>query len=369
MKRKKLFKVLTAVGTACILTSLLMVGCAKEAEEPGVTPAPEAEVITWKWQIPQVPAVPYYWLFEQFADNIKEVSQGEFVIDTYEVGALVPTPELFDACADNTIQQFNIWTNQWTGKNTAFAVISYWPFGMSAWEMQTWYKYAGGIDLARQIFNRYGLQWWPASHIEPEEGPFSKRPFLTLADMKGKSFRMGAGPGGDILKKVDVDVVVIMPEECFSSLDRGVVDMLEWGGPASDYGMKLHEAGKYLQQPGWFQVTCCNDITTNLEAWNALPPHLQTLFDIAVWEFGSWYPNWVSGAGMDMHELMLQEGMVVNRLSDADLKVIEEASYDVAEEWADANPDFKVIWESQQEFKKKFGAYWKFLETPSQVIR
>ena len=67
----------------------------------------------------------------------------------------------------------------------------------------------------------------------------------------------------------DGSTVVIPSGDIFSSLERGVVEAVDWAGPGGNLGMGFHKVAKYLIVPGTHQPASPVELVINLDKWNA----------------------------------------------------------------------------------------------------
>ena len=79
-----------------------------------------------------------------FTEKIAEISGGEFQINFYEPGALVPPLEMFDAVSKGSIDAAWAAPGFWAGKIRAAPLFSAMPFGPSAGEYLAWVYHGGG---------------------------------------------------------------------------------------------------------------------------------------------------------------------------------------------------------------------------------
>ena len=80
----------------------------------------------WKWQSYWQAGTVNQRAFEQFAENVKEKSDGRIEIETLPVGAVVPQTEILDAIAANILQGSNGGIGYYVGKDPAFALLADW---------------------------------------------------------------------------------------------------------------------------------------------------------------------------------------------------------------------------------------------------
>ena len=105
------------------------------------------------------------------------------------------------------------------------------------YQMQMWFEYGGGLELARDIYKRFNIQyvgpvWWGVESVP------AKKPAATLADFKGVKMRVPEGLGADIWRRAGVGVVTLPGSEVYTALERGVIEATDWGtlGMNNDLG-------------------------------------------------------------------------------------------------------------------------------------
>jgi len=297
-----------------------------------------------------------------WADRIRTASNGRLNIEVYEANALMGWNETLDGLTNNAIQVDIMWPNQWVGRNSAFTLLSAWPFGMDHVQTQIWWFSDGGLDMLNQVYAPYNVKAQPCLTVAAEIGAWSKVPYPDLASMKGKSYRMGAGPAAVALQELGVNVVSLAAPECYGALDRGVVDLLEYGQWNSDRDLRLYEVASYLQMPAWHQSCLTDMFEFSLTAWNELPEDLQTIVEAECYRYFQEFNWFYKGDNVAAMETILDEGVEITRLSSEDLGTLKTLCSKVMEEEADKNPLYKEIWESQKQTIEKWNTFMEFSE-------
>ena len=94
---------------------------------------------------------------ERFAERVKAASGGTLNIKVYPKETLVPALAVFDAASAGEIDAFHSGPYYWKGKNSAFALFSGTPFGLTAEEISSWMLFGGGMELWREMYARHNL--------------------------------------------------------------------------------------------------------------------------------------------------------------------------------------------------------------------
>jgi TRAP-type mannitol/chloroaromatic compound transport system substrate-binding protein len=291
----------------------------------------------------------HYLLLEQIADDVYVCSDGILDIEVFGVNEIVPLAEKLEATKNDILQMSFSFTNQWAGKNKAFQILGTYPFGPSSEEYQMWYDLGDGQKYMDQAYAPWNIQAFPTVFWTGELGGHSNFPIYTLDDMVGKTYRMGAGIEQDVLKCVGINPAWFPGEEIYGALDRGVVDIIKWGGFTTNWNMKFHEVASHVYTQGWQKPGMALAIEINKDRWEGLSDKLQRIVRLAIYRMevhgcrdavteAEYYPLWAD------------YGTVMTRLDTPSLQKMKNCADARMVEEADANPLFKEIWESHKAF-------------------
>jgi len=286
---------------------------------------------------------------DTFARRCSELSGGTLEIKVFAKNILVPAMQVFDACSASQIDAFHSGVYYWKGKNLAFSIFGGMPLGLTSEEMITWLKFGGGYDLWRELYGRFNLYPLIGGTTGPQMGGWFKKPINSLADLKGLKMRI-PGLGGEVMKKLGVNPVLLPAGEIFTALDRGTIDATEWVGPALDSMMGFDKAAKYYYT-GWHEPGSILEITFNKARWEKLSSEHQAI---------------ITAASEEMTGNMLQEFRYKNAKALAALPkdvqirtfpkemmdAAKKALHEVLDEQSRQSEDFKRVLESYEAFVK-----------------
>jgi len=216
---------------------------------------------------------------DTFAKRCFELSGGSLEIQVFAKNILVPALQVFDATSAGQIDAFHSGVYYWKGKNSAFSIFGGMPLGLTSEEMITWMKFGGGYELWREMYGKFNLYPLVGGTTGPQMGGWFKKPINTLADLKGLKMRI-PGLGGEVMKKLGVNPVLLPAGEIYTSLERGTIDATEWVGPALDSMMGFSKAAPYYYT-GWHEPGSILEITFNKERWESLSPTHQAIITAA----------------------------------------------------------------------------------------
>lgn len=324
---------------------------------PGQSESDGLPNITWKmascWSSGHV----HFTVDKRFSELVSQMTDGKFTITNYAEGELCAANQLFDYVSQGTVQCGGDWGGYWSGRNTAFEMLSTTMDSFSGTDMYTWIKQAGGLEEFQNLYGQYGMTYFPLTVTFNESGIRSNTPITSLDDMRHLKIRIGGVLAGRVAEKLGINATMVNGNELYESLQRGVVDAAEFSCPNADYSAKLHEVTQYLCVPAWYQSAAVNGVMVNKEAWDALPEAYQEAFASAASAcLGEQFARYL-WMDVEATEAMLESGMQVTTLNDEDLQIIRDTCTQVYEEEAAVNPDLARIYASMQDYTKKMDAY------------
>ena len=234
-------------------------------------------------------------------------------------------------------------------KNTALHFFSAVPFGMTAVETTAWLRHGGGQDLWNEIYAARGLVPFYSGNSGVQAAGWFKNPVTKLEDLSGLNMRI-AGLGGEAMRKVGVNAVLLPPPEIFSAFQSGAIDAAEWVGPMLDQAFGLQKVAKHCYVPAFHEPSAGLEIVVNKDAWDSLPKHLQAIItnaaDAANTETMAQFDYFNALAMKQLEEA----GVEFGTFPDDVVAALKKASGEVMAENADANPDFKKVMDSYNAF-------------------
>jgi len=216
---------------------------------------------------------------DTFAKRCFELSGGTLEIKVFAKNILVPAMQVFDATSAAQIDAFHSGVYYWKGKNPAFSIFGGMPLGLTSEEMITWMKFGGGYKLWREMYGKFNLYPLIGGTTGPQMGGWFKKEINSLADLKGLKMRI-PGLGGEVMKRLGVNPILLPAGEIYTSLERGTIDATEWVGPALDSMMGFAKAAPYYYT-GWHEPGSILEITFNKARWERLSSVHQAIITAA----------------------------------------------------------------------------------------
>ncbi len=346
MKRRD-FLTTTAIGA----TALAMTGCHRAEESESSSDAVhinKGKKVTLKLATSWPAHFPIMGTgVDRFAKRCSELSGGTLEIKVFAKNILVPAMQVFDACSASQIDAFHSGVYYWKGKNPAFSIFGGMPLGLLSDEMITWFKFGGGYALWRELYAKYNLYPLIGGTTGPQMGGWFKKEIKSLDDLKGLKMRI-PGLGGEVMKKLGVNPVLLPAGEIYTALERGTIDATEWVGPALDSMMGFAKAAPYYYT-GWHEPGSILELTFNKARWEKLSAEHRAI---------------ITAASEEMTATMLQEFRYKNAKALQQLPkqvqikdfppeffpAAKKALAEVLAEQSAQSPDFKRVLESYQAF-------------------
>lgn len=330
MKRRDFMKtaVAASAGAAAVTASTL----AKPAIAQGIM---EWRMVTsWPKGLPGV-----YSSAERVAKRIEDASGGRLKIKVFGAGEVVPALQVFDAVSSGTAELGHDTAYYHVGKSKAAAFFTTVPFGMTQVEHNAWINMAGGQALWEELYAPFNLQPFMCGNTGVQMGGWFRKEINSVEDFKGLKFRM-PGMGGEVLKKLGANVMLLPGGEVFAALQSGALDGTEWTGPYNDLSMGFYKVAPNYYWPGIHEPSAAMQLTVNKEKYNALPKDLQNIIAAAAGE-----ENQMGGSeffersGKALETLVREHGVKLRQFPEAVLVALGNAAGEVMQETIDSGDE------------------------------
>ena len=314
-------------------------------------------VTTWPKNLPGLGTSP-----ERMAKKIEQMSNGRLKIKVYGAGEIVPAMEVFETVSQGTVQLGHGASYYWKGKVPVAQFFTAVPFGLTAQEMNGWLLHGGGLELWRELYDRYNLFPIPGGNTGVQMAGWFNKEITSLEDIKGLKMRI-PGLGGEVFEAAGGTAVRMAASEIFTSMETGVIDATEWVGPYNDLSLGLHKTAKYYYYPGWQEAGPTLEVIVNKDAWNSLPADLQAILETASLAANTdMLAEYTARNNFSLREL-LDQGVELRPLPQDVLDVFREISYKLISEIPSADDELSQrIYESYNEYRKGVIGYHQISE-------
>lgn len=352
---------------ALLLPAVLLSGCASadsgimDTANLNATAAggdSSLPVVTWKmgsvWGAGNV----HFTVDQRFAELVSQLTDGRFIITNYSEGELCSASQLFDFVSQGTVECGGDWGGYWSGKDTAFELLSTIMDDFTALDYYTWIYEAGGMDCYKEMYGQYNMEYFPLVTNPSESGIRSVSPITSIEDMQHMKIRLGGVMAGKAAQKLGINITTVAASELYESLQRGVIDGGEFSGPKADDSLKLQEVAPYWCAPAWYQSAGVNGVMVNKQAWESLPEAYQVAFESAARLCcGEQLSRYIYNDMTVTNQMIEDQGVTVTSLSDEDMQLIRETCIETYKEECEINPNFKMVYESMQAYRETANNY------------
>lgn len=360
MKKVRKFRLVALL----LVVSMLFAGCSSNSTggNAPATTGESTEVIRWTMQSSWPSGLLLHEMAERWAEEVKITSGGRLIIDVLPAGSLVGGAEVMDATHTRTIDAYHSVSTYWMGKMPAAPFFCTIPMSFEAPMYLVWLYERGGLELWQRMYDEanVNVKVLPGGVFGAEIIAHSHKPLSNLDDWKGLKYRT-VGWWAEILKEMNVSVTTLPAAELYTSLDRRVIDAVEFGPPLINRELGFHEITNYFTGPGMNQPSTLMEIGINKDSWNALPEDLQQSLEIASRSMTLWgWTKELSGS-IDTLEFYKSIGKTPSLVNEEAQREFRNTTWAYLDREAEKDEFFKEVWDSVKEFWTLFNEYEEFM--------
>ena len=312
------------------------------------------ERIRWKMQHTGLPG--QVKPIEEFAETLKIMSEGKINLRLYKSNSLVPNNEIWNAIESKQLDSGMSSALYILDKNPELSVFSAIPFGPSITEFKAWMNFGGGQELKNEIYSKRGIKALGCGFTATESGGWFKNHYKSVGELKGINMRI-YGLGAKVMQKIGVKTQVVSFKEIKNAFKKGKIDAAEFGYPAIDYLIGMHNVAKYNYYPGWQQQFAVVDFIVQKDKWDGLSKAARKIFEVTCDHNQLLSHIRSNNLQPEAMRKLEKEGVNFMTWKDSDLRKFEKAWDKVAEEISAENPIFKKVYSKYSEFRKQY-AVW-----------
>lgn len=321
------------------------------------------ETVNWNMVMPWPKQTPGLGLNAQrFAAMVEAMSAGRIKIRVFGGGELVPPFECLDAVQSGTADLSHGTPYYWAGKAPALHFFTTTPFGLMADELTGWLYKGGGMELWREVYAPFGVVPFYAGNSRLQAGGWFKREINSLADLEGLKFRI-AGLGGEVMRQLGVNTVLLPPGEIGPALLSGAIDAAEWVGPWNDRAFGLYKSASHYYAPAFHEPGAGLEIIVNQESFDALSPDLQAIVEAAASAIAlETTADFAYNNAVSLGPLLAENDVELHTWPDEVVLELGRTTKIVMQELAAGDPMSAKVFESYEAFRKEASAYAEVFE-------
>lgn len=308
----------------------------------------------------------YFELLKRFADRVDRMSGGRLKMEILPDGAVVPAFEILDAVDKGVVEGGYAWTHYWSGKHPAAGLFSN-PMagagvGLDQMSHVAWLLEGGGNELYRKLYSdilKVNVEPIMIQPMGPDPLGWFKQPIASTADFKKMKYRSPPGITGEIFKEMGVAAVAMPGGEIVPAAQRGTIDAAEWIGPADDLNLGLQTVWKHYYLQGLHQSTDVGEVLFNKTWWSKLPPDIQEIVRTAA--LASMMETYAFNVLRNAQAIVKLRNEYKVQIHDTPKDFYPEfvrATQVVLDRYAQKDPFFKQVLDSQKNFATTVVPYW-----------
>jgi len=294
---------------------------------------------------------------EVLAERVAAMSGGDFQIQVFPAGEIVPGLQVLDAVQQRTVEVGHTASYYYVGKNPVLAYDCCVPFGLTARQQTAWLLEGGGLELLRPAFADFNVINFPAGNTGVQMGGWFKKELNSAGDLKGLKMRI-PGLGGSVMSRLGVTVQVLAGGDIFPALERGAIDATEWVGPYDDEKFGFYKVARYYYYPGWWEPGPNLSYYVNTEAWASLPVEFQEIFKAAASQSAVAMQVRYDARNPSALTRLLEAGVQMRPFSDDIMQLAEQESLALLEEQAADDPAYRAVYEPWKKARGEAFAWW-----------
>ena len=299
---------------------------------------------------------------QRLADNITAATDGRVTVRLFAAGELVPAFESFDAVANGTAQMYHSPDYYFQGKHPAFSFFTSVPLGLTTPEHNAWVMHGGAQALWDELSGKFGIKPFLCGNTGTQMGGWFRNEITSLDDLKGLKFR-APGMGGEVLRRLGVNVVALPGGEIFQALQSGAIDATEFVGPLNDLAFGFYRVAKYYYYPGFQEPGAAICAGINQSAFSALSKTDQLIVQqCCTAENDNLYAEFTAKNGQALNTLVNQHGVILKRYPQEVFDGFAKASDEVVMEIGNHDDLAKRIRDSYLKARKELMAWTAIAE-------
>jgi TRAP-type mannitol/chloroaromatic compound transport system substrate-binding protein len=297
------------------------------------------------------------------AKMMSEATDGNFTLQPFAAGEIVPGLQAMDAASSGTVEVAHTVGYYYVGKDPTWALGSAVPFALNARGMNAWMYHGGGMDLYNEFLGKSGLIGFPGGNTGTQMGGWFRKEIKTPADLQGLKMRI-AGIAGQVMTKLGVVPQQLAGGDIYPSLERGTIDAAEWVGPHDDEKLGFQKVAPFYYYPGFWEGGPTVHFMFNKQAFEGLPQHYQSLLRTACQATDANMLQKYDYLNPIAIRKLVANGAQLRPFSPEIMQASFDATNELFAEIETTNADFKKIWDSIKAFRKENYLYTQVADYP-----
>lgn len=292
--------------------------------------------------------------FEAMAAKVAEETGGEVTIVVLPGKAVVGATETIDAINNGLLQGQYTAPTYFAGKDPAMAVLgdtlAAYPDSATR---DRWFTEGGGLELARQLYDKHGLYFIGPVYWPPEQIP-SVKPIKTVADFEGLKMRAPGGLPSDLLTRAGASLVTMGVGESVNAMETGVLDATDLANIGLNVALGMHNKAKNSTLARHSMAV--TEVSLDKEVWESLSPENQAVLEAAVAAMSADLQETLTAEDEAATKKATEElGVTIYEFGPEDAAAFRGMLLEVWDDWGAKSPEAQQIIDSHKAFMKQEG--------------
>ena len=288
-----------------------------------------------------------------FVKAVKEMTGGNFEIEWFAPGEIVPAFAVVDAVQASTVEMGQTGSFYYIGKNPAFQFGTGLPFGMNQRGHNAWLTQGGGNEMMNDFYKGFKIYGLNGGNTNMHMAGWFRKEIKSVDDLKGLKMRI-SGMAGTVFAKAGGVPQQLPGGEVYAALERGTIDGTKWITPVDDEKLGFYKVAPYYYYPGWNDGSASIHYFINLDKWESLPKEYQAVMRSAAALAGEWVMTKFDADNPKALRRLVSQGTKLRGLPQDVVDALHKAAQEVYAETSEKNPTFKAMYESYTNFAKEF---------------
>ena len=299
-----------------------------------------------------------YGTAQQFSKYVAEATDNKFQIQTFPAGEIVPGLQALDAVTSGAVECAQTPVYFYFGKDPTLGFGTGVPFSLNARLQHSWWHFGGGAEIINPVLAKFKAIGFPIGNSGTQMGGFFRKEINTVDDLKGLKFRIG-GIGGQVMARLGVVPQQIAPGDVYPALEKGTIDAAEFVGPYDDEKLGLHKVAQHYYYPGFWEGGAMMHLVIGTEHWEKLPKNYQRIVQDACEAANNWMLAKYDAVNAPALRRLVAGGAQLRPFSVPIMEAAYKAAYELYDQIAATNPDFKKALDSMNAFRSEQYQWWQ----------
>jgi TRAP-type mannitol/chloroaromatic compound transport system substrate-binding protein len=300
---------------------------------------------------------------EVFVKIVSEMTDGNFQIQWFGPGEIVPPLQIADAVSTGTVEMGQTASFYYVGKDPVYALGCGLVFGMNVRGHAAWLVNGGGNRAMQDFYATQNIHALFSGNTGAQAAGWFRKEIKSAADLKGMRMRI-AGLAGQVFADAGGVPQQIAPSDVYAALERGTIDATKFTSPIDDEKLGFVKVAPFYYWPGWNDGGVAVHMFVNLAKWNELPKPYQAVLWAAASHACEFMQTKYDAENAQAVKRVVAQGAQIRHLPDDVIDALAASARKVYGGLSEKNARFKTVYDSYTAFMRDQYTWWRVSELP-----